>query len=154
MEIRKGMVKRWKGIDVRILDVDSDPAANVWVCEVADPDRDHMVPRNELHDAEDEHLHCDHDDGCCRETVGLACDETPRRLTESGFVACLIGILVNDEPSGAVFDPDAVKEALTFEEVGLLTSNRGLVVRMADGAEFQVTIVRSRRGRRDDGDEE
>ncbi len=32
----------------------------------------------------------------------------------------------------------------TYAEAGLLTSNRGLVVRMSDGSEFQVTIVRSR----------
>lgn len=32
----------------------------------------------------------------------------------------------------------------TFDEAGLLTSNRGLVVRLASGEEFQVTIVQSR----------
>lgn len=31
----------------------------------------------------------------------------------------------------------------SFEDAGLLTTNEGLVVRMADGAEFQVTVVRS-----------
>lgn len=31
----------------------------------------------------------------------------------------------------------------TFEEVGLMTSNRGLVVRVGD-SEFQITVVRSR----------
>lgn len=31
----------------------------------------------------------------------------------------------------------------SFEEAGLLTRNRGLVVRMADGDEFEITIVRS-----------
>ena len=32
----------------------------------------------------------------------------------------------------------------TFEEAGLLTNNRGLVVRTEDGQEFQITIVESR----------
>jgi len=32
----------------------------------------------------------------------------------------------------------------TFEEAGVLTGNRGVVVRAADGSEFQITIVQSR----------
>ena len=32
----------------------------------------------------------------------------------------------------------------TFEEAGVLTMNKGLVLRMKDGSEYQVTIVRSR----------
>lgn len=32
----------------------------------------------------------------------------------------------------------------TFEEAGVLTGNKGLVLRMADGSEFQVTLVQSR----------
>lgn len=39
---------------------------------------------------------------------------------------------------------EAVSNAGTFEEDGLLTSNTGLVVRMEDGSEFQLTVVRSR----------
>jgi hypothetical protein len=35
----------------------------------------------------------------------------------------------------------------TFEEAGVMTMNRGLVVRLTNGAEFQVTIVRSARAR-------
>ena len=147
MELKRDMAKRWKGIDVRIVDVDSDPAAKVWVCEVDDPDRDHMVPRAELNDdaEDDDDLDCDHEDGLCREAVGRPCNERPSKgLNETGFVACLIGVLADDEPSCAVFDPDAVREAVTFQEAGLLTANHGVVVRMADGAEFQVTVVKSR----------
>jgi hypothetical protein len=33
---------------------------------------------------------------------------------------------------------------LTFEEAGLLTRNKGLVLRTPDGDEFQITIVKSR----------
>jgi len=32
----------------------------------------------------------------------------------------------------------------TFEERGLLTSDEGIVLSLADGSEFQITIVRSR----------
>jgi len=37
-----------------------------------------------------------------------------------------------------------VASVRTFEEAGVLTGNRGVVVRCTDGAEFQVTIVQSR----------
>ena len=32
----------------------------------------------------------------------------------------------------------------SYEEAGVLTNNAGLVLRMPDGREFQLTIVRSR----------
>jgi len=32
----------------------------------------------------------------------------------------------------------------TFEEAGVLTRNRGVVVRTADGSEFQICIIESR----------
>ena len=38
-------------------------------------------------------------------------------------------------------------EIRTFEQASLLTRNRGLVVRLRNGDEFQVTIVQSARGR-------
>jgi hypothetical protein len=44
-------------------------------------------------------------------------------------------------------DEDAapeVKHVRTFEEDGVLTRNRGVVVRTTDGSEFQVAIVKSR----------
>ena len=42
----------------------------------------------------------------------------------------------------------------TYERAGILTNNRGLVVRMTDGSEFQVTIVQSRASRERDEDDE
>jgi len=36
-----------------------------------------------------------------------------------------------------------VARAVTFEEAGVLTGNRGLVVHTQDGSEFQITIVQS-----------
>jgi hypothetical protein len=40
-----------------------------------------------------------------------------------------------------------ISNAQTFENAGILTCNRGLVVCLASGAEFQVTIVQSRNER-------
>jgi len=37
-----------------------------------------------------------------------------------------------------------VAKVRTFEEAGVLTSNRGVVVRADDGGEFQISIVQSR----------
>ena len=44
-------------------------------------------------------------------------------------------------------DEDAVPEIVkvrTFEEAGVLTRNRGVVVGTDDGSEFQICIVQSR----------
>lgn len=40
---------------------------------------------------------------------------------------------------------DQVRSAWSFEHVGVMTSNAGLVVSLADGSEYQITIVQSRR---------
>jgi hypothetical protein len=37
-----------------------------------------------------------------------------------------------------------LRMARTFEEVGLLTANAGVVIVTCDGSEFQLTIVKSR----------
>ena len=46
------------------------------------------------------------------------------------------------------FDPPEILENIadvqTYEEAGVLTTNAGVVIRMADGTEWQVNIVRSR----------
>ena len=39
---------------------------------------------------------------------------------------------------------EEIYDVSTFEEVGLLTMDAGIVVRMEDGSEFQITIVRGR----------
>ena len=38
---------------------------------------------------------------------------------------------------------DLIKSVRTFEQVGMLTRDRGLVLTFDDGSEYQVTIVRS-----------
>jgi hypothetical protein len=47
----------------------------------------------------------------------------------------------------ALADWEIVESISTFEDRGVLTRDRGVVVRMGDGTEFQVTIVQSRTGR-------
>jgi len=42
---------------------------------------------------------------------------------------------------------DEIRRVETFEEVGMLTNDTGLVITMQDGSEFQLTIVQSRRAR-------
>ncbi len=42
------------------------------------------------------------------------------------------------------FLEDELKDVQSFEEAGVLTSDAGFVVRLKDGSEFQVTVVKSR----------
>jgi hypothetical protein len=42
---------------------------------------------------------------------------------------------------------DGIASVRTYQREQMLTTDAGLVVRAADGAEFQITIVQSRRGR-------
>ena len=37
-----------------------------------------------------------------------------------------------------------LRRVVTFRDAGLLTSNAGLILRTADGSEYQLTIVRSK----------
>ncbi|MEN6386016.1 MAG: hypothetical protein ABFD79_12585 [Phycisphaerales bacterium] len=39
---------------------------------------------------------------------------------------------------------DEIKSILTFDEAGMLTNDKGLVIRTSDGNEFQITIIQSR----------
>jgi len=41
-------------------------------------------------------------------------------------------------------DEETIRSIVTFADAGVLTSNSGLVVRMVDGSEYQITVVRSR----------
>ena len=49
-----------------------------------------------------------------------------------------------DYKSDEALDTEKVREVRTFEDAGILTRNRGLVVTMTDGIEFQITIVQSK----------
>jgi len=61
-----------------------------------------------------------------------------KRMSERGFERRLAHLLerVLDRSGGHV---------TTFADAGVLTNNRGLVVRIGNGQEFQLTIVESTR---------
>lgn len=50
------------------------------------------------------------------------------------------GIAIYDENDEGV----AVKSVRTYRDAGLLTNNKGLVLTLTDGSEFQLQIVRSK----------
>ena len=54
-------------------------------------------------------------------------------------IETMLDELLQDEEAA----PEITK-VRTFEEAGVLTSNRGVVVRADDGSEFQISIVQSR----------
>lgn len=64
-------------------------------------------------------------------------DGTTAQDVERGLIDMLYGD--DDEFRETVM----VDETRTFEESGVLTRDNGIVLRMVDGREFQVTIVRS-----------
>jgi hypothetical protein len=52
---------------------------------------------------------------------------------------------VLDEPLwGKIPESSAIKSVRSFDDVGMLTKNKGLVVNLKDGTEFQLTIVVSK----------
>ena len=75
-------------------------------------------------------------------------------MTEQGFTNCLKAVLADGLDVNESFDPDGIRHVETFRDAGVLTMNAGLVITLDDGSEFQVAVVRSRRGRRDGEDEE
>ena len=72
-------------------------------------------------------------------------------MTERDMELCLYdllcGVSAADLEDANVDIPDDVADidrVSTYPEVGMLTDNAGLVLRMKDGSEFQITIVKSR----------
>lgn len=69
-------------------------------------------------------------------------------MTEKKFTEFLAAVLDEAEQLEVYDDiggPRPVSSA-TFDEVGLLTGNKGLVITMDDDSEFQLTVVQSREG--------
>jgi hypothetical protein len=58
--------------------------------------------------------------------------------TAEEFEGALVEVLQDDADRWGVLD------LRTFADAGVLTQNAGLVVRLDDGSEFQVTVVKSR----------
>ena len=71
-------------------------------------------------------------------------------MNENEFERALMMTLAeapDDYKTGEALDIEEVKSVRTFADVGVLTGNRGVVVTMKDGSEFQLTIVQSRQAR-------
>ena len=65
--------------------------------------------------------------------------------TEDDMVQAISDALeAADERAQDDGDEETIRSLVTFDDAGLMTSNSGLVVRMADGSEYQITVVRSR----------
>ena len=74
-------------------------------------------------------------------------------MTERKFEEVLQRMLGDAEPEAFGVEEDDVnymREVTTYDEAGVLTRNKGLVVRLETGDEFQVTIVQSVRANRDE----
>ena len=59
-------------------------------------------------------------------------------MNEIEFETMLYELLQDDEAA-----PE-IRRVQTFEEAGLLTGNRGVLVRTSDNHEFQISIVQGR----------
>lgn len=64
-------------------------------------------------------------------------------MTEREIEATLNGLQYESGEDG---EPilEQLESASSFEDAGIMTRNRGVVWRMVDGSEFQITIVRSK----------
>ena len=65
-------------------------------------------------------------------------------MTDHAFAAELAAILNGDMDFEDAFEENAVDHVVPYDEAGVLTRNAGVVVRMEDGSEFQITVVRRR----------
>lgn len=63
--------------------------------------------------------------------------------TEEKVEEALIGILQYGESAEDTALAD-LQSVMSFGQEGVMTYNRGVVLKMADGTEFQITIVQSR----------
>jgi hypothetical protein len=70
--------------------------------------------------------------------------EEAEGLTEEEFAEAL-GMVLEESGADEVFgDRLAVSSTRSFRDVGMLTMNAGVVVKLSDGSEWQLTVVRSK----------
>lgn len=65
----------------------------------------------------------------------------------------LLQTLIEDDSIECVDELEGASVA-TFEEGGILTRNKGLTISLADGSEFQITIVQSSASDADEEEDE
>lgn len=76
-------------------------------------------------------------------------------MDERDFCDALTEILESgNEDNEFEFAAGGIASVVSFDRAGLLTSNEGIVVRLADGSEFQVTVVMRSGASEVDGDEQ
>ena len=71
-------------------------------------------------------------------------------MNEKEFERALMMTLAeapDDYKTDEALNIEQVRSVRTFEDVGVLTGNRGVVVTLTDGSEFQLTVVQSRQAR-------
>ncbi len=68
----------------------------------------------------------------------------------AGVIEDLLRAVVEDEDGDAVELQGAL--LVSFRRAGLLMRDAGVVITLADGSEFQISVVQSRIGERDDED--
>lgn len=79
----------------------------------------------------------------------------PKKMTASDIEAALINLIDfisdgDDEMAGPLYNAAPV---VSFRERGLLTQDRGIVITLEDGSEFQLTITQSRESQSPPDDE-
>ena len=74
----------------------------------------------------------------------MAAESAPVALARKSLQHYLANREYIETPAGLPDELAGVKRVRTYEEEGVLTRDAGLVVTTAEGAEFQLTIVRSR----------
>jgi hypothetical protein len=72
-------------------------------------------------------------------------------MKEKRFESLLRDLVEYADSDGAELN---VRSVDTFENAGILTRNRGLVISLVDGSEFQLTIVQSQRSTSETDDED
>lgn len=65
-------------------------------------------------------------------------------MQEATFAESLRALLVDGIDLEEAFEDSGIARVDTFDEAGVMTMNKGLVIGLDDGTEFQITIVRSR----------
>ncbi|MGH9867482.1 MAG: hypothetical protein ACREAA_04865 [Candidatus Polarisedimenticolia bacterium] len=65
-------------------------------------------------------------------------------MDDKQFADALRDVLAATDGDSDDINQTTIRRIHTFEEVGVLSRDAGLVVTLTDGSEFQLTVVRSR----------
>ena len=76
-------------------------------------------------------------------------DSTEQKVipTDEDIQHLLLAILEDSDVQEIFTELEEVKRVETFERASLLTRDKGVVLRLNGGAEFQITVVQSKEGR-------